>query len=341
MGDSHGPALGELGREVRPPPRDPFARLSGDERRLLRSAPLPERVEPMKAVLTEERFSDPAWLFERKLDGIRCIAIKGDREVRLLSRNDLSLNARFPEVAAALASDPATQLVLDGEVVAFSGGQTSFERLQQRAERRTAVYLYAFDLLYLEGHDTTRLPLHARRRLLRSAVGFHGPLRLTPSRKREGERFYEDACKRGWEGLIAKRADAPYTHGRSRDWLKFKCSAEQELVVGGYTAPRGSRSDLGALLLGHFEDGRLRYAGKVGTGFTAATLADLAARLAPLRRDTTPFADVVREPHVTWVEPQLVAQVGFSEWTRDGRLRHPRYLGLREDKAAQEVVREQ
>ena len=133
----------------------------------------------------------------------------------------------------------------------------------------------------------------------------------------------------------------PYTHGRSRDWLKFKCTAEQELVVGGYTAPRGSRSDLGALLLGHFEDGRLRYAGKVGTGFTAATLADLAARLAPLRRDTTPFADVVREPHVTWVEPQLVAQVGFSEWTRDGRLRHPRYLGLRDDKAPEEVVREQ
>jgi bifunctional non-homologous end joining protein LigD len=177
--------------------------------------------------------------------------------------------------------------------------------------------------------------------LLRSAVDFGGPLRLTPSRKREGERLYADACKRGWEGLIAKRADAPYTHGRSRDWLKFKCTAEQELVIGGYTAPRGSRTDLGALLLGHFENGRLRYAGKVGTGFTAVTLADLAGRLAPLRRDTTPFDGVVREQHVTWVEPRLVAQVGFTEWTRDGRLRHPRYLGLREDKAAEEVVREQ
>jgi DNA ligase D-like protein (predicted ligase) len=327
--------------EARPLLCDAIAQLSVDERALLRSAPLPKRVEPMKAVLTEERFSDPAWLFERKLDGIRCIAIKGDREVRLLSRNDLSLNARFPEIAAALAADPATHLVLDGEIVAFSGRQTSFERLQQRAERHTAVYLYTFDLLYLAGHDTTRLPLHARRRLLRNAVEFHGPLRLTPSRTCEGERLYEDACKRGWEGLIAKRADAPYTHGRSRDWLKFKCTAEQEFVVGGYTAPRGSRSDLGALLLGHFEDGQLRYAGKVGTGFTTATLADLAARLVPLRRDTTPFADVVRMPHVTWVEPQLVAQVGFTEWTRDGRLRHPRYLGLREDKAAEEVVREQ
>jgi len=144
----------------------------------------------------------------------------------------------------------------------------------------------------------------------------------------------------GWEGLIAKRADAPYTHGRSRDWLKFTCSAEQELVIGGFTAPHGSRTELGALLLGHFADGRLRYAGKVGTGFTRATLRDLAERLAPLRRADPPFADPPRLPGATWVEPRLVAQIGFTEWTRDGRLRHPRFLGLREDKAAEEVVRE-
>jgi bifunctional non-homologous end joining protein LigD len=319
---------------------DPFRRLSAGERALLRPAPLPQTVEPMLAVLTEERFSDPAWVYERKLDGIRCLAIKGERDVRLLSRNNLTQNAQFPEIAAALEADPARQLVLDGEIVAFSGGRTSFEFLQQRNERHVSVVLYAFDLIHLAGHDTTALPLHARRQLLRAAVTFRAPLRLTPSRKRDGERLYAEACRKGWEGLIAKRADAPYTHGRSRDWLKFKCSAEQELVIGGYTAPRGSRSDLGALLLGHFEDGRLRYAGKVGTGFTHSTLADLSARLAPLRRDTTPFADPVREPHVTWVEPRLVAQVGFSEWTRDGRLRHPRFLGLRDDKAAEEVVRE-
>ena len=319
---------------------DPFARLPAAERALLRPAPLPDKAEPMKAVLTEERFSDDAWVYERKLDGIRCIAIKDDRTVRLLSRNNLSLNARFPEVAAALAGDPATQIVLDGEIVAFSGGQTSFERLQQRGERHVAVYLYAFDLLHLAGSDTTALPLSARRRLLRGAVAFRGPLRLTPSRKRDGEALFAEACRKGWEGLIAKRAASPYVHGRSRDWLKFKCSAEQELVIGGYTAPRGSRSDLGALLLGHFDGARLRYAGKVGTGFTAATLRDLSARLAPLRREASPFADAVREPHATWVEPQLVAQVGFSEWTRDGKLRHPRFLGLRDDKPAGEVVRE-
>jgi DNA ligase D-like protein (predicted ligase) len=319
---------------------DPFARLSAGERALLRRTPLPEKVEPMKAVLTEERFSDDAWVYERKLDGIRCIAIKDDRSVRLLSRNDLSLNARFPEIAAALAGDSATQIVLDGEIVAFSGGQTSFERLQQRGERHVAVYLYAFDVLHLAGCDTTALPLSARRRLLRGTVAFRGPLRLTPSRKRDGEALFAEACRKGWEGLIAKRSASPYVHGRSRDWLKFKCSAEQELVIGGYTAPRGSRSELGALLLGHFDGARLRYAGKVGTGFTAATLRELSARLAPLRREDSPFADVVREPHATWVEPQLVAQVGFSEWTRDGKLRHPRFLGLRDDKPAGEVVRE-
>ena len=319
---------------------DPFGRLTAAERALLRPAPLPQTVEPMLAVLTEERFSDPAWLYERKLDGIRCIAIKGDRDVRLLSRNNLSQNTRFPEIATALEADPATQLVLDGEIVAFSGGRTSFELLQQRNERNASLVLYAFDLLHLAGHDTTALPLHARRRLLRHAVALRAPLRLTPSHRRDGERLYAEACRKGWEGLIAKRAEAPYTHGRSRDWLKFKCTAEQELVIGGYTAPRGSRSDLGALLLGYFEDGRLRYAGKVGTGFTRATLGDLSARLARLRRDSSPFADLVREPHTTWVEPRLVAQVGFSEWTRDGRLRHPRFLGLRDDKAADEVVRE-
>jgi bifunctional non-homologous end joining protein LigD len=296
--------------------------------------------EPMKAVLTEERFSDPGWIFERKLDGIRCIAIKADGRVRLLSRNHLSLNSRFPDVVAALEDDPAPDFVVDGEIVAFDGAQTSFARLQQRGERPTAVFLYVFDLLHLAGHDTTRLPLRERKALLRRALAFHGPVRLTPHRNTEGEALFAEACRKGWEGLIAKRADAPYTHGRSRDWLKFKCSAEQELVIGGYTAPKGSRTELGALLVGHYDNGKLRYAGKVGSGFTHATLRDLGARLAELRRDDPPFADAPRTAAATWVQPRLVAQVGFTEWTGDGRLRHPRFLGLRDDKAAEEVVRE-
>jgi DNA ligase D-like protein (predicted ligase) len=303
-------------------------------------SPLPDRVDPMKAVLTEERFSDPEWIFERKLDGIRCIAIKAEKQVRLLSRNHLSLNSRFGEVVEALERDHATNVVLDGEIVAFDGAQTSFARLQQRGERPVSVFYYVFDVLHLDGEDTTELPLRERKAILRRALEFHGPIRLTSHRNGAGEALYAEACRKGWEGVIAKRADSPYTHGRSRDWLKFKCSAEQELVIGGYTPPKGSRTDLGALLLGYYDGKRLRYAGKVGTGFTRATLSDLAERLAPLVRDGSPFVDEVRERGATWVEPQLVAQVGFSEWTRDGRLRHPRFLGLREDKPAAEVVRE-
>jgi bifunctional non-homologous end joining protein LigD len=259
--------------------------------------------------------------------------------VRLRSRNDVSLDERFPEVVAALEAGVA-DAVLDGEVVAFDGARTSFARLQQRGERPAAVFLYAFDLPYLAGHDTTAMPLLSRKRLLRRAVTFRGPIRLTPHRRGDGKALLRDACRRGWEGLIAKRADAPYVRGRSGDWLKLKCGHEQELVVGGYTAPRGSRTDLGALLLGYHEDGRLRYAGKVGTGFTRATLRELAGRLEPLRVERSPFADPVREAGTTWVRPELVAQVGFTEWTRDGRLRHPRFLGLRDDKGAGEVVRE-
>jgi bifunctional non-homologous end joining protein LigD len=303
-------------------------------------AGVPDWVEPMKAVLTDERFSDTTWAFERKLDGIRAIAIKAEKRVRLLSRNDLSLNARFPQVVEALEADPATNFVIDGEIVAFRGSQTSFEALQQLHEHKAQVFYYVFDLLYLGDQDTTPLPWRTRKSMLRRALAFKGPIRLTPHRNGGGEALYREACRKGWEGLIAKRADAPYVHKRSRDWLKFKCSAEQELVIGGYTAPTGTRIELGALLVGHYEDGKLRYAGKVGTGFTRSTLRDLAGKLGPLRRDSSPFADEIREKHVTWVEPELVGQVGFSEWTRDGRLRHPRFLGLRDDKAATEVVRE-
>jgi DNA ligase D-like protein (predicted ligase) len=320
---------------------DPFAALSERERSLLRPARLPDWVEPMAATLTDERFDDPNWVFERKLDGVRCLAFKGPGDgVRLLSRNRLSQNGRFPKLVAALAHQPAEGLIVDGEVVAFEGSRTSFSRLARRGREPVAVYLYVFDLLHLDGFDTRRLPLRARKGLLRRAVVFGDPLRFTPHRNRDGRALFGEACRKGWEGLIAKRADSPYVGKRSRDWLKFKCGNEQELVIGGYTAPRGTREELGALLLGYFERGRLRYAGKVGTGFDRETLHDLAKRLAPLRRPDSPFADDAPARGTTWVEPRLVAQIGFSEWTRDGRLRHPRFLGLREDKDPRDVVRE-
>jgi DNA ligase D-like protein (predicted ligase) len=296
----------------------------------------------MKATLHDEPFTDPNWVYERKLDGIRCLAVRdGGADVKLYSRNDLSLNGRFPEVATALGEQEATRFAIDGEVVAFSGSVTSFEKLGRRGhDPGVKVFLYAFDVLWLDGEDVTSLPLLERKALLKRTFDFHDALRFTPHRRGDGAELLREACRRKWEGLIAKRVDSTYSGSRSRDWLKLKCSAEQELVIGGYTAPKGSRTEFGALLVGHFEGDRLRYAGKVGTGFDRDTLLDVHGRMAKLERKTTPFADEVKEKDVTWVKPELVAQIGFTEWTRDGRLRHPRFLGLREDKAASDVVRE-
>ena len=299
-------------------------------------------IEPMKAVLSDQPFSDPGWIFERKLDGIRAIAIKDGSGVSLMSRTARRMNDQFPELVRALEQEPAEDFIVDGEIVAFENGITSFARLQQRARERVPVFLYAFDLPRHEGEDLRRLGLRERKARLRRGLDFHGPIRFNPHRNGEhGEELYRDACRRGLEGVIAKRADSQYVGGRSRDWLKLKCHAEQELVIGGFTAPKGSRTEFGALLVGYNEDGTLRYAGKVGTGFDQSTLRSLGARMRELERDESPFERFKPIPPGTrWVNPQLVAQVGFSEWTRDGRLRHPRYIGLRDDKPADEVVRE-
>jgi bifunctional non-homologous end joining protein LigD len=322
----------------------PLAELADDERALLRPAPAPEHAGAMKAVLTDARFSDPGWIFERKLDGVRCIAVRDGGPVTLLSRNDLSFNARFPEIAAALEAQPQRRFAVDGEVVAFEGRQTSFARLAQRGRTHVPVFFYIFDVLWLDGQDVRALPLRTRKRLLRSALHFDDPsLRFSTHRNGDGEAFFRDACAKGWEGLIGKRADSRYTDRRSRDWLKLKCEQGQELVIGGYTAPKGSRSEFGAILLGYYDDDEeLRYAGKVGTGFDEATLHALGRRLRELRQDDCPFADPssIRERTATWVRPELVAQLAFTEWTTAGRLRHPRFLGLREDKDARSVVRE-
>jgi bifunctional non-homologous end joining protein LigD len=292
----------------------------------------------MKAVLTQERFSDPEWIFERKLDGIRCVAIRDGGPVRLLSRNDLALNGRYPGVASGLEAQARSRFAIDGEVVAFEDGQTSFQRLGHPG---AAIFYYVFDLLWLDGEDVRGLPLLERKSLLREALEWEDPLRLNPYRREAGEAMFEEACSKGWEGVIAKRADSVYTAKRSRDWLKFKCEAGQELVIGGYTAPRGAREEFGALLVGVYDtSGELRYAGKVGTGFDRATLRDLGARMRSLRREASPFADAPRYRDATWIEPELVAQLGFAEWTTAGRLRHPRFLGLRDDKPARSVVRE-
>ena len=250
--------------------------------------------------------------------------------------------AATPRCATRSRRQAHRRFAIDGEIVAFDGQQTSFARLAQRGHTHVPVFFYIFDLVWVDGHDVRGLGLRTRKRLLRAALEFHDPLRWTAHRNREGEAMFSEACRKGWEGVVAKRADSPYQAKRSRDWLKLKCEAGQELIIGGFTAPQGSRTDFGALLLGYFRDGELEYAGKVGTGFDQETLGSLGRQLRALSRTGSPFANpsAIRERGVTWVTPKLVAQVGFTEWTSAGRLRHPRFLGLRDDKDATEVVRE-
>ena len=304
----------------------------------------------MLATLSDRREFGDDWFLERKFDGERCLARKADRVVSLESRTGKELTGTYPEVRAAVAAQRARKLLLDGEVVAVDGEQTSFERLQQRLGVRAPsaeltasfpVVYCVFDLLEIDGDDLTGLPLRERRTRLTEAVRPRAGLQVSEAWRGDSERRFAEACRSGWEGLIAKQADAPYRAGRSRDWLKLKCAWEQELVVGGYTDPAGSRTDFGALLVGYYENRRLRYAGKVGTGYSAATLRRLGARLRALETPDAPFVDARPVPRGThWVLPELVAQIGFAEWTREGRLRQPRFLGLRDDKRPRDVVRE-
>ena len=305
----------------------------------------------MLATLTERRGFGADFLLERKFDGERCVARKDGGELSLESRTGNDLTRTYPEVGAAVAAQRPRSLLLDGEVVAYDGDQTSFSRLQQRLGVRTPsaqltasypVVYCVFDLLEIDGVDLTERPLLDRRARLVKAIRPSAALQLSEAWRGDSERRFSAACRSGWEGLIAKRADAPYTRGRSKDWLKLKCTAGQEFVIGGYTDPAGSRTDFGALLVGYYDSGRLVYAGKVGTGFSKAVLRTLGARLRRLETPTPPFIEVRPTPRRThWTRPELVAQVGFAEWTSDGRLRQPRFLGLRDDKPPADVIREE
>jgi bifunctional non-homologous end joining protein LigD len=298
----------------------------------------------MQATLTDTYFSDPAWVFEPKLDGIRTLALKQGPRVRLMSRNRLSLNERFPEIRRAVAELELESAVLDGEVAVVTGGISRFQSLQRHLLEGGGGSLayFVFDAPQLAGYDITRLPLPVRKDLLGRVVRSTATIELVAYRAEFGEAFLEEACEKGWEGVIAKRASSGYVPGRSKEWLKFKCSKEQEFVVGGFTDPQGSRTGFGALVIGYYEDGKLRYAGKVGTGYNTALLAMLHGQLTKLEQETSPFeGDPPVRKAVHWVRPEIVVQIGFSEWTRDGRLRHPRFLGIRDDKTAHQVVREQ
>lgn len=245
--------------------------------------------------------------------------------MRLLSRNRLLQNKAYPEIAAAVAELPLDDAILDGEATGVWGKQAE------------PLY-HLFDLLWLNGRDLTGFSL-ARRRELLEQLPLTSPLVLVE--RVSGEAPWERACREGWEGVIAKRNDAPYEHRRSRNWLKMKCEASQELVIGGFTEPRGSRQGLGALLVGYFDGDDFCFAGRVGTGFTAKMLVDLRSRLDAVEMPTSPFTKATNLPRVAhWVRPEVVVQVAFLEWTPYGKMRHPRLLGIRSDKLADEVVRE-
>ena len=284
--------------------------------------------------------SGPGWRFERKLDGLRTIAVRDGDRVELWSRNHLSFDRRFPELRRAVAAVPIPSFVLDAEIVVFEGGSTSFQALQAGAE---GAVLVAFDLLHLLGRDTTGVPLEDRTELLRRTLEAAPSGAIQQSEVLSGSpaELMELAHASAWEGLMAKRLGRPYRSGRSPDWRKLKRVSRQELVIGGWTEPSGARTGFGALLVGYYDTNR-RFvsAGRVGTGFDERTLRQLYASLRERETVASPFVDLVREKGAHWVRPELVAEVGFSEWTRDGRLRHPSFLGLRDDVEPSEVRRE-
>lgn len=311
----------------------------------------PDWMSPMLAKLTHDFFSDKDWIYERKLDGERCLIFKNGNAVNIMSRNKKNLNDTYPEIVAAIKKQKTGNFIADGEMVAFKGKLTSFSELQKRMHlqkkeeiknHKTKVFFYFFDLMFLKDHDLTQLPLTERKKILDKTISFKDPLRFTAHRNKDGEKFFKEACHKKWEGLIAKKADSKYVHSRSSHWLKFKCEHQQEFVIGGYTDPQGDRKGFGALLLGFYKEGKLQYAGKVGTGYTDKMLEDLHSEMSEIETGEPEFEENKDLPgkNVHWLKPKLVGEVAFTEWTRTNKLRHPRYLGLRRDKKAKEVVKE-
>jgi len=310
----------------------------------------PRFISPMLATLTENYFSKKDWLYERKLDGERCIIYKNDDDIILYSRNQKNINNSYPEIVELIKNQKEPNFIIDGEIVTFDKGITSFSKLQKRIhlkdpkkalQTKIKVYFYAFDLLYLGNYSMVKVPLRLRKIVLKQFLNFKDSLRYTNHKNTYGVEFLNEACNKGWEGLIAKKANSKYIPKRSTDWLKFKCVNEQEFVIGGFTLPKGKRIGFGALLLGYYENSALRYAGQVGTGFNTKLLKSLKKQFSKIKQSKNPFSSRDITPkYVQWLKPTLVCQVGFTEWTKSGKLRHPRFLGLRRDKRAKKVIRE-
>ncbi|MBV8345215.1 MAG: non-homologous end-joining DNA ligase [Candidatus Eremiobacteraeota bacterium] len=304
--------------------------------------PLPHPKALMLATLIDEPFDDPEWLFEIKWDGYRALCTIDAGKLSLVSRNGLDMLARFPDLAQLSTAFASVPVMVDGEIVSLdSRGRSSFQRLQESQKKPAGLTYAAFDLLYADGADLRSKPLEERKALLERLIRDDGVVLYSKHVVERGVKLFENARKRGLEGIIGKKRSSTYQERRSRDWVKIKTGHEQEFVVGGWTDPKGSRKGFGALLLGVYHGGALRYVGSVGTGFSAKLLTELAARLRKLERKTSPFGnDVEVRPRPHWTSPELVVEVRFSEWTRDGYLRQPAYLGLRPDKRARDVVAE-
>ncbi len=308
-----------------------------------------KHISPMLATLTEDYFSDEQWIYEPKLDGQRCLLYKKNHEISMISRNHVEQKEFYPEIAEAL-TDFQGNFIIDCELVAFKNKITSFEQLQHRMHakkptqeliKKYPVYAYVFDFIYYEEYGLEKLPLRKRKALLKAAFNYKSPIRYLSHRNKEGEKYFKVACEKGWEGLIAKDAAASYQYSRSNKWLKFKCINQQEFVIGGYTEPHGTRTGFGALLIGYYENTKLKFAGRVGTGFNDDFLNFLSKKMKNEEQESCPFSTYDEpEKNVHWLKPNLVAEIGFTEWTRRGKLRHPRFLGLRNDKDAKDVHRE-
>jgi len=322
----------------------------------LKPAPMPPQPTPMLATLVAEPFDNAAWIFEPKFDGLRVLAHFDGEELTLLSRNNKPQNFQFPEIVAGLQADLKQPAIVDGEVVCLDeNGRSSFRLLQQRfhLERASEVqarmkkfpaYVYLFDVLYLGRYDVRGLPIEERKTLLRDAVNWSERVRWTEFYEERGTALWREACQAGLEGIIGKHRKSTYVPARSPNWVKIKCLGRQEFVIGGFTDPQRSRVGLGAVLVGCYDDTgkRLIYASKVGTGFTHEVLLDLRKRLDKVEQVTCPFdaGDPARGKHVHWVQPRLVAEIAYAEWTQNGLLRQPRFEGLRPDKKPHECRRE-
>lgn len=318
-----------------------------------KKTPQPLFVTPMLATLTKNYFSSKDWIYEPKFDGERCLVIKKNNKVYLMSRSRHTMNIEYPELVQACMDQNADNFIIDGEIIACDKkGISDFQLLQSRInlqdmssikqrEKKIHIKYCIFDVMYAGGYDVRNLPLLARKSILKKLLDYHDMLIYVNHRSPNGIAYFKKACHLHWEGLIAKESDGTYVGLRSPTWLKFKCAHDQELVIIGYTDPHGSRTDFGALLVGYYSGKKLLYAGKVGTGFSENVLKMLGKKLRVREIKTCPASNYTESTKgIHWVKPELVAEFKFEEWTKDNKLRVPRYQGLRDDKAAKDVIKE-